>query len=104
MMSSITGISFSPDSTSLWVNALASYDLRPIPLRFHLNIGYYLDNSGNLQNYDAAKSSAVTRYVSKFAYGISEDRFRLALGVDAPFGELTRDFRCGPSLNITLST
>jgi len=96
MMSSISGISFSPDSTSLWVNALASYDLRPIPLRFHLNIGYYLDNSGNLQNYDAAKSSAVTRYVSKFAYGISEDRFRLALGVDAPFDELTQGFSLRP--------
>jgi outer membrane protein OmpA-like peptidoglycan-associated protein len=100
MMSSITGISFSPDSTSLWLSALATYDLKPqlkdVPLRFHLNIGYYVDNSGNLQNYDAAKTSAVTRYVSKFAYGISGDRFRLALGADAPFGELTEGFSLRP--------
>jgi Outer membrane protein and related peptidoglycan-associated (lipo)proteins len=96
MMSSISGISFSPDSTSLWLSALATQDLKPIPLRFHLNIGYFVDNSGNLQNYDAAKTSAVTRYVSKFAYGISEDRFRLALGVDAPFDELTEGFSLRP--------
>jgi outer membrane protein OmpA-like peptidoglycan-associated protein len=102
MMSSITGISFSPDSTSLWLSALATYDLKPalptFPLRFHLNIGYYVDNSGNLQNYDAAKTSAVSRYVSKFAYGISEDRFRLALGADAPFSELTEGFSLRPVL------
>jgi outer membrane protein OmpA-like peptidoglycan-associated protein len=96
MMSSISGISFSPDSTSLWLSALATQDLKPIPLRFHLNIGYFLDNSGNLQNYDALKTSAATRYVSKFAYGISEDRFRLALGVDAPFDDLTEGFSLRP--------
>jgi outer membrane protein OmpA-like peptidoglycan-associated protein len=100
MMSSIAGISFSPDSTSLWLNALATYDLKPelnsFPLRLHLNIGYYIDNSGNLQNYDAAKTTAVSRYVSKFAYGISEDRFRLALGADVPFDELTEGFSLRP--------
>lgn len=100
MLSSISGISFSPDSTSLWLNALATYDLKPelknFPLRFHLNIGYYVDNSGNLQNYDAAKTTAVSRYVSKFAYGISQDRFRLALGADAPFDELTEGFSLRP--------
>ena len=100
MMSSINGISFSPDSTSFWLSALAMYDLKPvtnaIPLRFHLNLGYYVDNSGNLQNYDAAKTSAVSRYVSKFAYGISEDRFRLALGADAPFDEVIAGFSLRP--------
>jgi outer membrane protein OmpA-like peptidoglycan-associated protein len=100
MMSSIAGISFSPDSTSLWLSALATYDLKPelksFPLRFHLNIGYYIDNSGNLQNYDAAKTSPVSRYVSKFAYGISLDRFRLALGADVPFDELTEGFSLRP--------
>jgi len=47
-----------------------------------------VDNSGNLENYDAAKTTAVSRYVSKFAYGISQNRFRLALGADAPFDEV----------------
>ncbi len=93
LLASTAGIyDFSPDSTSLWVSALATYDLKPvtdnIPFRFHLNLGYYVDNSANLQDYDAAQTSAVSRYVSKFAYGISENRFRLALGADAPFADV----------------
>jgi Outer membrane protein and related peptidoglycan-associated (lipo)proteins len=100
MLSSITGITFSTDSTSLWLGGLATYDLRSatntIPLRFHLNLGYYLDNSAKLQDYDAAKTSAFSRYVSKFAYGISEDRVRLALGADAPFDEVTAGFSLRP--------
>ena len=100
MMSSITGLSFSPDSTSLWLGALATYDLKPVtnsvPLRFHLNLGYYWDNSKSLQNYDAANTSAVSRYVSEFAYGISESRFRMALGADAPFDIVSDGFALRP--------
>jgi outer membrane protein OmpA-like peptidoglycan-associated protein len=100
MMSSITGISFSPDSTSLWVNALAMYDLKPatenVPLRFHLNLGYYVDNSHNLVDYNTDSTSAFSRYVSKFAYGISGSRFRLALGADAPLHELAEGFSLRP--------
>ena len=100
MMSSITGISFSPDSTSLWLNALAMYDLKPVtqnvPLRFHLNVGYYVDNSKNLVDYNTNSTSAFSRYVSQFAYGISGSRFRLALGVDAPLHELAEGFSLRP--------
>ena len=100
MMSSITGISFSPDSTSLWINALAMYDLKPatekVPLRFHINVGYYIDNSKNLVDYTTNSTSAFSRYVSQFAYGISGSRFRLALGADAPLHELTEGFSLRP--------
>ncbi len=106
MMSSINGISFSADSTSLWLNALATYDLKPVtntlPIRFHLNLGYYLDNSGKLQDYDAAKTSAVSRYVSKFAYGISANRIRLALGADAPFEQVTAGLSLRPIVEYRL--
>ena len=102
MMSSITGISFSGDSTSLWINALATYDLKPatenVPLRFHLNLGYYDDNSKNLVNYDQNNTSAPSRYVSEFAYGISSSRFRMALGADAPLGDLVEGFSLRPIL------
>ncbi len=100
MLSSITGLSFSPSSTSVWLNAIGTYDLKPatqnVPLRLHLNVGYYIDNSGNVVDYNAANTSAVSRYVSRFAYGISEDRFRLALGADAPFEELADGFSLRP--------
>jgi len=98
LMSSISGISFSGDSTSLWVNAIGTYDLKPvtenIPLRFHLNLGYYVDNSANLVNYTT--TSAFSRYVSRFAYGMSASRFRMALGADAPFGEVAEGFSLRP--------
>jgi outer membrane protein OmpA-like peptidoglycan-associated protein len=100
LMSSITGISFSPDSTSLWVNAIAMYDLKPatdnVPLRFHLNLGYYVDNSHSLVDYQANNTSAFSRYVSRFAYGISGSRFRLALAADAPFHEVAEGFSLRP--------
>ena len=107
LMASTSGIyDISPDSTSLWIGALAMYDLKPvtnnIPLRFHLNIGYYVDNSSHLQDYDAAQTSAVSRYVSRFAYGISEDRFRLALGANAPFADLTAGFSLRPMIEYHL--
>lgn len=102
-MSATTGLaSLSGDSTSVWIGGLASYDLKPatktVPLRFHLNLGYYIDNSHNLKDYDAAGTSATSRYVSKFAYGISASRFRLALGTDAPFDQLTEGFALRPML------
>jgi outer membrane protein OmpA-like peptidoglycan-associated protein len=106
MMSSISGISFSPDSTSLWVNAIGSYDLKPatenVPVRFHANVGYYVDNSDNLVNYETNKTSAFSRYVSRFAYGISQNRFRAALGVDAPFDEVAEGFSIRPMVEYHL--
>jgi hypothetical protein len=101
MMSSISGISFSGDSTSFWFNVIGTYDLKSViesvPLRFHLNLGYYVDNSGNLVTY-RKEDTAFSRYVSRFAYGISSDRFRLAIGVDAPFGEVAEGFSLRPML------
>jgi outer membrane protein OmpA-like peptidoglycan-associated protein len=100
LMSSITGISFSPDSTSVWVNALAMYDLKPattnIPLRIHLNFGYYVDRSDHLVDYETNSTSAFSRYVSRFAYGISGSRLRVALGADAPLHELAEGFSLRP--------
>jgi outer membrane protein OmpA-like peptidoglycan-associated protein len=102
MMSSITGISFSPDSTSLWLNAIGTYDLKPatqnVPLRFHLNFGYYIDNSSNLVDYSTNSTSAFSRYVSRFAYGMSGSRLRIALGADAPFDEVAEGFSLRPVL------
>jgi outer membrane protein OmpA-like peptidoglycan-associated protein len=100
MMSSITGISFSGDSTSYWLNAIGTYDLKQVveslPLRFHLNLGYYVDNSGHLVDYNTSQTSAFSRYVSRFAYGMSTSRFRMALGADAPFAEVAEGFSLRP--------
>jgi outer membrane protein OmpA-like peptidoglycan-associated protein len=89
-LSSISDLSFSPSSTSFWIGAVASYDLRErtrAPFRVHANANFYLDNSSNL--YDFTGTTIYTREVATFAYGIQQSRIRLALGADAPLEQLT---------------
>jgi outer membrane protein OmpA-like peptidoglycan-associated protein len=84
-LSSVSGLSFSPSSTSLWVGGVASLDLGArtrAPLRFHVNASYLVDNSSNL--YDLSGTTMHTHEVAGFAYDIGHSRARLAIGVDAP--------------------
>lgn len=88
-LSATNGQLFKGDATSVWFNGLGSADLRKgpnVPLRFHVNLGYLVDNSGNLQDY--SKVSRVSKAVSMYAYGIGRSRIRTALGVDAPFDNI----------------
>jgi hypothetical protein len=89
-LSSISDLSFSPGSTSFWIGAVSSLDLRAtarVPLRFHVNANFYLDNSGSL--YDFTGRSIFTREVAMFAYGIAGSRLRFALGADLPLEHRT---------------
>ena len=89
-LSSISDLSFSPSSTLFWIGAVASLDLRAtsnIPLRFHANANFYLDNSSNLYDFDG--TTLQTRAVASFAYGIQQNRVRLALAADAPLERFT---------------
>jgi outer membrane protein OmpA-like peptidoglycan-associated protein len=89
-LSSISDLSFSPSSTSVWVGPIYTLDLRrvaEVPLRFHANANYYVDNSGNL--FDFSNTTIYTREVAMFAYGIAASRMRFAIGVDAPLEKLT---------------
>jgi len=90
-LSGISNLSVSPSSTSLWIGPIATLDLRQIadvPLRFHGNISYYLDNSSNLQSFDQSTTDQ-TREVAMFAYGMASSRMRFGLGVDAPLERFT---------------
>jgi len=89
-LSGISDLSLSPSSTSLWVGPVGTLDLGPladVPLRFHVNLNYYLDNSSNL--YDFTGRTDTTTEVAMFAYGIGGSRMRMALGVDAPLEKYT---------------
>jgi outer membrane protein OmpA-like peptidoglycan-associated protein len=89
-LASASSLSFSPSSTSVWFGPLATIDLRPlarVPLRFHANANYYIDNSKNVYNLDG--TTWQTRQAAKFAYGIGASRVRLSAGVDAPLEKLT---------------
>jgi outer membrane protein OmpA-like peptidoglycan-associated protein len=82
-LSSISDLSFSPDSTSFWLGPIATIDLQRLartPVRFHVNANFYADNSRNL--HDLAGLTAETKWVAQFAYGMGASRFRAAVGVD----------------------
>ncbi len=88
-LSSISDLSFSPSSTSLWIGPVATADLRTlarIPLRVHVNANFYLDNSSNL--YDFSGTTLQTQEAAMFAYGIVGSRLRFGLGADAPLENL----------------
>ncbi len=82
------GPGFEGEATSAWATGLGTWDLRPeaaLPLVLHLNLGFYLDNSGNLQDPASfSPSMLASRSVATFAYGIGRDRLRSSLAVAAP--------------------
>jgi outer membrane protein OmpA-like peptidoglycan-associated protein len=93
---SISGVAANFDATNLDVNVIGSLDLRKlaspnVPLRFHLNFGYFLDNSIKLLPDGQCAASTGndacirSRVVETFAYGLGISRLRLALAVEAPF-------------------
>ena len=89
-LASASSLAFSPSSTSVWIGPLATVDLRPlaqVPLRFHVNANYYVDNSKNVYNLDG--TTWQSRQAAKFAYGIGASRARLSAGVDAPLEKFT---------------
>jgi outer membrane protein OmpA-like peptidoglycan-associated protein len=90
-LSSVSDLSFSPSSTSIWFGPVFTLDLRHFgaggtPLRFHVNANYYIDNSDNL--HDFTDTTIYTREVATFAYGIAASRFRSGLGIDAPLDKV----------------
>ncbi|HZS35356.1 MAG TPA: OmpA family protein [Polyangia bacterium] len=92
----VNGLSLDGDSTNFAADAIASLDLRhfaatkKVPLRFHFNLGYYLDNSIKLLPAGQCSTSTGndpcirSRVVETFAYGIGSSRFRISLAADAP--------------------
>ena len=91
-LSSISDLSVSPSSTSLWLGPLYTLDLRQVadvPVRLHASADFYLDNSHNLINFNDQTISIFTREVASFAYDIQKSRMRFAFGVELPFEQMT---------------
>jgi hypothetical protein len=84
------GLGFDGDSTSLWLLALSTFDLRKsasFPVLVHANLGYLSDQSEHLSDYERlGPTMANSRAVAGFAYGVAKPRMRLALGLEAPIG------------------
>lgn len=78
------GLTGLPSALSAWATLLASLDLTPpnrTPLRAHASVGYYRD--GSRARIDFTGLPATTRQVLMYAYGVSDDRVQVALGLDA---------------------
>lgn len=93
---SVSSVSVQGSATNFAPDLVASFDLRhaeatsKVPLRFHVNFGYVVDNSINLLPARQCMSSTGndpcirSRVVERFGYGIEPSRFRLAFAADAP--------------------
>ena len=71
------------------IDALFTLDLRYLtkkqfPMRFTTNIGWLLDNSSKLYDFENAITDATSREVSRFALGINTSRVRMRYGFDFP--------------------
>jgi len=71
------------------IDALFTLDVRYLtrsqfPFRFTTNIGWLLDNSGKLYDFDGAITDVTSREVSRFALGINTSRVRMRYGFDFP--------------------
>ncbi len=82
------------DAASFGIRGLTSMDfqrLGDVPIRTHLNLGYYFDNSANLvestedaRTIDAGEEREISRQ-ERYALGINRtDQFQIGLGVDVP--------------------
>jgi outer membrane protein OmpA-like peptidoglycan-associated protein len=100
LFASNDSLSIDGDSTSGWLTALGSVDLRQaqgLPVTVHLNLGYYLDNSQNLQDFTRFRPSMLpSRLVTTFAYGMGNSRFRTGLGIGAPLAPERLGFAIEP--------
>ncbi len=96
LLNSVSGISFDGSSTNFAFDLISSFDLRHaqatknVPLRFHINFGFLLDNSikllpkGQCANSRGNDPCIRSRVVETFAYGIGASRLRISLALDAP--------------------
>jgi outer membrane protein OmpA-like peptidoglycan-associated protein len=88
-LNGIGSASFDFGATAFHVRALLTSDLykatEKVPVRLHLNLGFLLDNSGNLIEDGAALTNA-----ERYALGISDfNRVTLGLGVEVPVKYVT---------------
>lgn len=76
------------DRVNFNIDALFTLDVRhltkkQVPVRFSTNIGWILDNSGKLVDFEKF-SDATSREVTRFALGVGPSRVRMRYGLDFP--------------------
>ena len=102
-LNSVGGVSLDGESTSFYIGMITTMSLQKltnkVPLRFHFNLGYQLDNSGNLAGFNTRTVAGgctpmadclAALQVEKFALGINRDRLQFRLGIDAPLRKWTK--------------
>lgn len=100
--SSTEGVFFDLGATSLTLGGAATWDMSRssvsakgrVPLRFHGNLGYYVDRSTNLQDFSGASQSS--QLVASYAYGMGRSRLQAALAVETLGMPLGRNAQIAP--------
>lgn len=89
-LNAVGGVSPEGSATGFYIGAYSTFDLDPLanfPLRFHLNIGYRLDNSNELATF--TNYSLASLQVEKHSLGIKPSRVQLKFGMDLPLRKYT---------------
>ncbi|MEO1270906.1 MAG: hypothetical protein AAFX99_22695, partial [Myxococcota bacterium] len=81
-------------ATSLKIAALGTFDAteldNPAPVKIHLNLGYFLDNSDQLLPEDEDGRKLIPSRVERFAQGTSAfDQVQFGLGIEVPLAYVT---------------
>ncbi|MBH25103.1 MAG: hypothetical protein CMH57_11735 [Myxococcales bacterium] len=85
---------FDLSAASVKLSALGTFDATelddPAPVKVHLNLGYFLDNSDQLLPEDEAGRKLIPSRVERFAQGTSAfNQFQIGLGVEVPLEYVT---------------
>jgi outer membrane protein OmpA-like peptidoglycan-associated protein len=99
LLSDAGNVGVTSAATSYALKGLASMDLTrpgqgtsPLPLRAHLNVGWYFDNSSALVTHSERASGQVINRVERFGLGVNRlDALELGLGVEGVW-EVVRPF------------
>ena len=91
-LNSVGGVSLDGESTSFFIGLISSMNFlkmtNKVPIRFHFNMGYQVDNSNNLASFKGYTLASLQ--VEKFALGINQDRMKFKLGLDFPLRKWTK--------------
>ncbi|MCC6746599.1 MAG: OmpA family protein [Deltaproteobacteria bacterium] len=91
LMNSVGGVSVEGAATGVTIGLISTVDLGAVtrvPWRFHVNVGYQLDNSGRLSAFPG--HSLQSLQVEKFALGINPSRMQLRFGTDVSLRKWTK--------------
>jgi OmpA-OmpF porin, OOP family len=101
LLNAVGGVTFDGGSTGFYIGMLTSFDMGPltvVPLRFHFNLGWRLDNSKNLAKFTNYPLPSLQ--VEKFALGLNPSRLEIRFGLEFPLRKWLGSWGLSPIIEL----